>query len=67
MVEGYTEPRENSPDTKNTVVCEVKNFPASPPIVFESIPLSVIPTPRPKPTTICVIVATRGRDETILK
>ena len=67
-------PRENTQDTKNTVVCEDhwpygykkitvrgKERPASPPTIFESIPPSVVPTPQPKPrTTICVLSSIRS-------
>ena len=55
VVEGYTEPRENSPYTKNTVICEVKKFSSSRPIVFESIPPSVTPTTHFKPRTTRVL------------
>ena len=57
-------PRENTPDTKNTVVCEDhwpdgykkitargKERHASPQTIFKSIPASVVPTPQPKPRT----------------
>ena len=63
-------PREYTPDTKNTVVCERhwpigyeklkvrgKERPVSPPTVFESIPPSVIPTPQPKPRTTTRVLA----------